>query len=150
MRKIGSILLIFLFTGVVFSFAKTNASGAEEPDHITVQHILIAFKGSIPKPDVVRTKEEAEKLAKEIFERAKKGEDFDALVKEYTDDAHPGIYSMANFNVTPDSANQEYSRSRMVQVFGDVGFSLEVNGIGLGEYDPNTSKYGWHIIKRIK
>jgi hypothetical protein len=150
MRKIVSILFIFLLTVTVFSYAKNNVPGSEEPDHITVQHILIAFKGSIPKPDVTRTKEEAEKLAKEIFERAKKGEDFDALVKEYTDDQHPGIYSMANFNVTPDTANQEYSRSQMVQVFGDVGFTLEVNGIGLGEYDPQKSKYGWHIIKRIK
>jgi parvulin-like peptidyl-prolyl isomerase len=38
----------------------------------------------------------------------------------------------------------------MVPVFGDVGFSLKVNEIGLGEYDPKKSKYGWHIIKRIK
>jgi foldase protein PrsA len=150
MKKIGSILLTLLFTFVVFNYAGVNADNSEEPDHITVQHILIAFKGSIPKPDVTRTKEEAEKLAKEIFEKAKKGEDFDALVKEYTDDQHPGIYSMANFNVTPDTANNEYSRSRMVPVFGDVGFSLKVNEIGLGEYDPKKSKYGWHIIKRIK
>jgi hypothetical protein len=105
----------------------------KEPDRVTVQHILIAFKGSIPKEDVTRTRPEAELLAKEVFERAKKGEDFDALVKEYTDDEYPGIYKMSK-----------------VKAFGDASFKLEVNDIGLAEYDPETSKYGWHIIKRIE
>jgi parvulin-like peptidyl-prolyl isomerase len=37
----------------------------------------------------------------------------------------------------------------MVKAFGDVSFKLQVNDIGLAEYDPEASKYGWHIIKRI-
>ena len=121
-----------------------------EPDRITVQHILISFKGSIPKPSVTRTQEEAESLAHEIFERAKKGEDFDALVKEYTDDQHPGIYKMANVDIPPDQTREEYSRTRMVKAFGDVSFSLPIGGIGLAVFDPETSKYGWHIIKRLE
>ncbi len=127
-----------------------TAKSADEPDHIAVQHILIAFKGSIPKPAVTRSKDEAEKLALEVFERAKKGEDFDALVKEYTDDEYPGIYRMANKGITPDQSKQEYPREGMIKSFGDVGFSLAVNGIGLAEYHPQNCKYGWHIIKRIE
>lgn len=123
---------------------------ADEPDHIAVQHILIAFKGSIPKPTVTRSKEEAKTLAQEVFERAKKGEDFDALVKEYTDDEYPGIYRMSNKGVTPDASKQEYPREGMIKSFGDVGFSLPVNGIWMAEYHPQKSKYGWHIIKRIE
>ena len=122
----------------------------KEPDRVTVQHILISFKGSIPKDTVTRTREEAEKLAHEIFERAKKGEDFDSLVKEFTDDQHPGIYIMSNFDVEPQTDQEEYSRSGMVKSFGDVSFKLQVNGIGLAEYDPDNSKYGWHIIKRLE
>ena len=122
----------------------------KEPDRVAVQHILIAFKGSIPNEEVIRNKDEAKKLAKEIFERAKKGEDFDALVKEYTDDQHPGIYKMSNIGISPDASKQEYPRARMVRAFGDVSFKLGVNDIGLAEYDPEASKYGWHIIKRIE
>jgi foldase protein PrsA len=122
----------------------------KEPKNVTVQHILIAFKGSIPKETVTRTQEEAEKLALEIFGRAKKGEDFESLVKEYTDDQYPGVYAMSNNNVEPNRDLGESSRSRMVKAFGDVSFKLSINGIGLAKYDPEDCKYGWHIIKRIK
>ena len=134
------------------SWPKSGSAVAQstEPDHVAVQHILIAFQGSIPEAKIIRSKEEAQKLAEEIFERAKKGEDFDALVKRYTDDQYPGIYKMANTGLTPDESKQEFSRTRMVKSFGDVSFSLAVNGIGIAVYDPQTSKYGWHIIKRIE
>jgi foldase protein PrsA len=94
--------------------------------------------------------EEARVLAEELFERAKSGEDFDALVKEYTDDSHPGIYKMSNFGIPADEANGVYARDRMVAAFGDVGFPLKVGEIGLASYDPQKSKYGWHIIKRLE
>jgi Xaa-Pro aminopeptidase len=121
-----------------------------EAERISVQHILIAFKGSIPEPKVTRTAAEAEALAAEIFERARKGEDFDALVKKYTDDEYPGVYRMANFGVTPDKEKKEYARSGMVRAFGDVGFALPAGGVGFAVYDPQRSKYGWHIIKRVE
>jgi thymidine phosphorylase len=122
-----------------------------EPERVTVQHILIAFKGSLPNDTkVTRSREDAEKLALKVFERAKAGEDFAAMVKTYTNDSYPGIYKMTNKGVTPERANQEYSRTGMVKAFGDVGFSLEVGGVGLAVYDPATSKYGWHIIKRLE
>lgn len=151
-----SIWIICLCVLLIFVSCKKGAEeikepeGVKEPDHVTVQHILIAFQGSIPDDKVTRIRDEAESLAQEIFERAKKGEDFDSLVKESTDDQHPGIYKMSNFDITPDEAQQEFSRSRMVKAFGDVSFKLSVNEIGLAEYNPETSKYGWHIIKRIE
>ena len=144
MKRLSSFILIPLMFLVCFTSCK------KEPKHVTVQHILIAFKGSIPKETVIRTQEEAQKLALEVFERAKTGEDFDSLVKEYTDDQYPGVYGMSNFNVEPDRDQGESPRSRMVKAFGDVSFKLSVGGIGLAEYDPEDCKYGWHIIKRIK
>ncbi len=120
------------------------------PDRVAVQHVLIAFKGSIPDPKVTRSLEEARALAQEIFDRAKKGENFDALVKNYTDDEYPGIYRMSNIGVTPDPAKKEYPRAKMVKAFGDVSFGLAVGAVGLATYDPKTSKHGWHIIKRLE
>jgi parvulin-like peptidyl-prolyl isomerase len=142
MKKAFCLMLLGMLP--VFVFCK------KEPDRVTVQHILIAFKGSIPEEGVTRTRDEAELLAKEIFERAKKGEDFDALVKEYTDDQYPGIYKMSNIGIDPDKSKEEYSRARMVKAFGDASFKLGVNDIGLAEHNPEKSKYGWHIIKRIE
>lgn len=69
------------------------------PAVIEVQHILISFKG-IPRVNAARSQEEAEALAQELLGRAKKGEDFSALVKEYSDDnmdpadPTPGVYRM--------------------------------------------------------
>jgi Xaa-Pro aminopeptidase len=123
---------------------------AREPDRVAVQHILIAFKGSIPEAKVIRTSEEAQVLAVELLERIKKGEDFDALVKKYTDDEYPGIYRMSNIGLGPDKEKKEYPRAGMVRSFGDVSFSLPVGGVGLAVYDPQRSKYGWHIIKRLE
>jgi hypothetical protein len=130
----------------VMILAAGRASG---PDRVAVQHVLIAFRGSIPDSEVTRTREEAQALALEIYERAKKGENFDGLVKTATNDEYPGIYRMANFGVEPDKPKKEYPRSGMVWGFGEVGFDLPVGGIGLAAYDPQGSKYGWHIIKRL-
>ncbi len=121
---------------------------SEEPDHIKVQHILISFKGAPRMRGVTRSLEEAKELAYEVLERAQKGEDFDALVKEYTNDQAPGIYSMSNNGVTP--AQGEYPRGRMVGAFGNVGFVLEVGEIGIADFSTATSPFGWHIIKRIE
>ncbi len=151
MKTSLALFAMFAFlSGSVFANSPAGIAETKEPDHVTVQHILIAFQGSIPDSKVTRSKEEAQKLAQELFERAKKGEDFDALVKQFTDDQYPGIYKMSNAGIPADESQQEYSRVRMVKSFGDVSFSLPVGGIGLAVYDPQKSKYGWHIIKRLK
>ena len=124
------------------------APAAPAAEHIKVQHILIAFAGKVPGKNITRTQEEARTLAAQVFDRAKKGEDFDTLVTTYTDDRAPGIYGLANSGVTP--AGDEFSRDRMVPAFGDVGFALAPGEIGIAEYDPARSPFGWHIIKRLQ
>lgn len=119
-----------------------------EPEHVTVQHVLIGFSGSVPGRNITRSREEARKLAYEILERARKGESFGELVKKYTNDAPPGIYSIANFGVEPGKG--EWRREGMVAAFGNIGFKLKVGEIGIADYDPQTSYYGWHVIKRLK
>jgi len=128
--------------------APADAAAASAADHIKVQHILISFVGKVPGKNITRSQEEARTLAMEILDRAKKGEDFDSLVKTYTDDRAPGIYGLANSGVTP--AADEFSRDRMVPAFGEVGFSLAPGEIGIAEYDPARSPFGWHVIKRLE
>jgi peptidyl-prolyl cis-trans isomerase C len=117
-----------------------------EPQHIQVAHVLIAFAGT--GTEATRPKAEAEKLANDVLARAKKGEDFNKLAAELSDDTGGGVYGMANLGVKP--AGGEYARNQMVAAFGDVGFKLEVGGIGMSAFDPKTSPFGWHIIKRVK
>jgi hypothetical protein len=130
--------------------APAGEAPMKEPDHITVQHILIGFTGSVPGKDIKRTKDEAKKVAYEVLAQAKKGQNYDDLVKLWTNDSPPGIYSMSNNGVAADRSKGEFARGGMVPAFGNVGFKLKVGEIGIADYDPQTSPYGWHIIKRIK
>jgi len=120
------------------------------PDHVRVQHLLIAFEGSVRRKKIERSKEDAAQLAAEVFERAKGDEDFGELVKKYTSDVLPGIYNLANFNVEVDDDIEESERGNLVQSFGDVAFSLGVGEIGMAEYHSIKSRFGWHIIKRLE
>lgn len=122
---------------------------AGEPATVTVKHVLIAFKGA-NRSTQTRSKEEAEKLTYEILGRAKNGEDFDKLMKEFSNDPGGGTYTMSNNGVTPNEDAGEMARANMVPAFGDVSFRISVDEIGVAEYDPQASGFGWHIIKRIK
>ncbi|PZR95071.1 MAG: hypothetical protein DLM69_11970 [Candidatus Chloroheliales bacterium] len=120
----------------------------QEPDHIQVQHILIGFKGSVPDQPISRSKEQARTLAYDLLKQAQAGANFDDLVRQHTDDSPPGIYGMSNKGIVPTAG--EYARTGMVPAFGDTGFPLQVGEIGIADYDPRTSPYGWHIVKRLK
>jgi parvulin-like peptidyl-prolyl isomerase len=119
-----------------------------EPEHIQVQHLLIGFSGSVPGKPIRRTQEEARTLATDLLQQAQAGANFDDLIRKHTDDSPPGIYGMSNKGVTPGAG--EYPRTGMVPAFGDVGFILNVGEYGLADFNPRTSPYGWHIIKRLK
>ena len=108
-------------------------------EKIEIQHILIAFKGAPRMTKVTRSRDEAKALAEKIYAEVVGGGDFDALVKEHTDDSAPGIYPLT-----------QAGRRGMVKSFGDVGFRLKVGEIGVAPWDATASPYGWHIIKRLK
>ncbi|HXI18678.1 MAG TPA: peptidylprolyl isomerase [Chloroflexota bacterium] len=124
-----------------------GAAGAE-PQRVSVQHVLIGFRGSVPGKNITRTQDEAKTLAYDILNRAKGGADFDQLVRQHTDDSPPGIYGMSNKGVQP--AQGERARDGMVAAFGDVGFKLPVGGYGIADHDARTSPFGYHVIKRVK
>lgn len=128
--------------------AEVAARDERKADEIQVQHLLVAHKDA-GIGGVTRTKEEAEQLTAELYEKIRNGADFDALVKESTDDAHPGIYGMTMVG-GGDRSRNVYARNGMVAAFGDVGWRLEVGEVGVAPFDSGTSPYGWHIIKRLK
>ncbi len=132
------------------------AQPSKPPDRVTVEHILIAFSGTIPGP--TRSKEEAQSLAEEVLAKAKSGVDFVALRNEYSDDREEGSavargpYKIANHGVMADQARGVYPRGGMVGAFGSVSFSLAVGAVGMTTYAPGreNSPFGWHIIKRVE
>lgn len=123
-------------------------AGKKEPDRVKVQHILIGYKSSIPGQELDRTRRDAKLLAYELLDRAQAGEDFDALVKEYTNENYPGYYLLTNVD-TP-AVRGGYKRVDMALRFGDVSFSLEVGEVGLATHHATLSPFGYHIIKRIE
>lgn len=132
----------------ISSVATLQAKKKDEPDSVVVQHILVSFKNKVRGKELDRTKKEAQALAEELLARAQAGEEFDALVKEYTDDQHPGIYRLTNRGA-PLMQNS-HERKSMAVYFGDVSFRLEVDEVGLAKYHPGNSPYGWHVIKRLE
>ena len=145
-RQATIVLGLALLLSAMATPAEAGRKG--EPDVVVVQHVLISFKGRIQGKKIERTKKEAQALAEELLARAQQGENFDALVKEYTDDRHPGIYKMSNAGepTPPDG----YSRDKMAVRFGDVAFSLRVGEVGLAKFSSTFSPYGWHLIKRLE
>ena len=120
------------------SVASAPAVAAKEeaaPTRIAAQHLLVAYKGAASAPKgVTRTKEEARKRAEEASRRAKAGEDFSALVSEYSDD--PTKADRGNLGM--------FTRESKVKPFADAAFALKVDGIS----DAVETKFGFHVIKR--
>ena len=152
MRTATSLACVLLVS--VLLLAPGCGQEAEEApdnrDYVTVDHILIGVnvdprigaKGDEP--------EEAKKIAYEMLQKLKAGKDWAPLKGMFSDDPPPGgPYTMANHNM-PKRNDKDIPRERMATAFGDVSFSLKVGEIGIADYDPETSPFGYHIIKRIK
>jgi cyclophilin family peptidyl-prolyl cis-trans isomerase len=84
------------------------------PQTIVVQHILISFSGT--RTAATRSKEEAEALANDVFSRVKKGEDFVALLKEFSDDnfdpndPNPSVYKMHSLDFALPGGFEAYEK----------------------------------------
>ena len=103
---------------------------------IGASHVLIQYKGSLrAAPTITRSKEEAKKLAADIAAKAKKGQDFAALAKQYSDE--PGAKDRAG-------SLGKFGKGQMVKPFEDAAFALKPGEVsGVVETD-----FGFHVIKR--
>jgi foldase protein PrsA len=107
-----------------------------------VKHILISWKdlsetygGHLDPRAEKRTKADAEAVVRELVTKIKAGADFDALMKQDSED--PG--SALNGHMYEVSPNAE-----LVIEFRLMGMRLHPGEIGVVQSD-----YGFHIVKRI-
>lgn len=103
-------------------------------NYIAAKHILISTVDSTTG-ETIRTDEEAKAEAQKILDRINAGEDYDALMNEYSED--PGLAG------NPDG--YIFTEGEMVTEFYDGAKALaedEVSGLV-------KSDYGYHIIKRV-
>lgn len=110
---------------------------------VHVQHVLIGWKdtpvaksGRPGDPRAKdRTKEEADKIAQDVLERVRKGEDMTKLMKELSED--PGSKDNGRtYPVSPDAP--------FVEPFKNMALRLADGEAGLVK-----SPFGWHVIKRV-
>jgi hypothetical protein len=107
------------------------AKAYAEDKTASVRHILLLTQG---KTDA--EKAEARKKIEEVLARAKAGEDFAALAKQYSED--PG--SKDNGGLYED-----FGRGAMVKPFEDAAFSVPIGELsGIVE-----TTYGYHILKIV-
>lgn len=113
-------------------FYEANKTEFQQPDTVKASHILFLVNKD-DSQDVVNQKLEAAKAAEA---RAKKGEDFNKLAKELSEE--PGAKeSGGDLGFFP--------KDRMVPEFAEAAFNQKVGDIS----DPVRTQYGWHVIKVI-
>lgn len=107
-----------------------------EPEIVAAQHLLVAYKGAkSAAKTITRSKADAKKRAEEALTKAKKGDDFTALVKAYSDE--PGAAERLG-------SLGKFKRDAMVKPFSDAAFKLKVGEIS----DVVETEFGFHVIKR--
>ncbi len=108
------------------------------PATIGASHVLVMHRGSerVP-PNVTRTREEARARIEDVLRRARAGQDFAALAREFSDE--PGAATSAGSLGT-------FGHGAMVPAFERAAFALGVGQIS----DIVETPFGFHVIKRTQ
>ena len=101
------------------------------PDRINAQHILFKTQGKKPE-EIAPIREKA----RQVLERAKKGEDFMALARQFSEDSTAAAGGSLGI----------FTRGQMVPEFDRVAFSLPTATMS----DLVDTQFGIHIIKVIE
>jgi peptidyl-prolyl cis-trans isomerase C len=96
---------------------------------VHARHILIRAA-----PGDEKASKEAEDKIKAVIVRLKKGEDFEKVAKEVTEDPS-GKANGGDLGY--------FSKEQMVPEFSDTAFKLEKGQIS----EPVKTQFGWHVIK---
>jgi peptidyl-prolyl cis-trans isomerase C len=118
----------------VKKFYEDNPARFEQPEMVRAAHILISTRdqtAGAPMSD--EQKAAKKKVIDDLLKRARAGEDFAKLAKEYSED--PGSKDKGGEYTFP--------RGQMMAEFEGAAFSLNTNQVS----DVVTTPYGYHIIK---
>jgi NIMA-interacting peptidyl-prolyl cis-trans isomerase 1 len=111
---------------------------ASEPSEISARHLLVSYKDALrAAPGIGRSKAEARARAEEAQKRAAAGEDFTALVKQYSDE--PGAADRGG-----DLG--KFDRQSMVPAFANAAFALKVGEVS----QVVETQFGFHVIMRTE
>ena len=100
---------------------------------VKVAHIML----TVPRGTTPEVEKQKKQMINELYHRAKQGDDFSELAKEYSDDKG----SARNGGELP-----WFGAGRMVEEFEKASFKLKANG---EISQPVRTSFGWHLIKRI-
>jgi peptidyl-prolyl cis-trans isomerase C len=117
----------------VKKFYDENPTKFEQPEMVRASHILLSTRDAQQKELPPEQKAEKRKTMDSVLKRAKAGEDFAKLAKEFSED--PGSKE--------NGGEYTFGRGRMVPEFEAAAFSLSPGQIS----DVVTTQFGYHIIK---
>jgi peptidyl-prolyl cis-trans isomerase C len=111
-----------------------HADQMQRPEMVRASHILLATQDPLTGTELSDEKQQAKRReATALLERARKGEDFGAMARQYSDD--PGSKEQGGEYV--------FARGQMVPEFEMAAFSLQPGQVS----DLVTTQFGYHIIK---
>lgn len=118
-------------------FYDDNPKRFEQPENVRAAHILLTTRDLTANQDLPEDKRQAQRsLAEALLKRARAGEDFGKLAKEFSQD--PGSKERGGEYV--------FARGQMALEFETAAFNLRAGQIG----DVVTTKFGYHIIKTLE
>lgn len=108
---------------------ENNAEAMEKQKelYVRVKHVLVKSEG--------RTLEKALEIAEEVVKKARAGEDFDKLVKEYNED--PGMVD--------NTVGYYFTHKQMLEEFEKASYALKEGEVS----DPVKTTHGYHVIIRL-
>lgn len=115
-------------------YYESNPDEFKRPERVRAAHILLSTmdmttRRALPPAEKLKKK----KIAEKLLERARKGEDFAALARQFSEDP-----------VSKDKGGEyTFPRGRMAKEFEEASFDQPVGTVS----DVVESQYGYHIIK---
>jgi parvulin-like peptidyl-prolyl isomerase len=120
----------------VREFYDRNAAEFQQPERIKLQQIVLSFRNASGGAITDAEKTEKKSIAQQLVDRARKGEDFAALVKQYSDD--PAGRERGGDYIFPIG--------KMVPEFESAVLSLKTNQVS----DIISTPYAFHIVKLLE
>ena len=121
----------------VKKFYADNPSKFEQPEMVRAAHVLLMTSDPATHSEMSAEQKAAKKkIADVVLKKARAGEDYAKLAKEYSED--PG---------SKDKGGEyKFPRGQMVPEFEAAAFSLTTNQVS----DIVTTQFGYHIIKLLE